>query len=146
LQQDATIVQAVKSAVGKVVALSLIGGIMNQVEKELENLFVLSSHVRVYVPTTVDVDQVADTSDQVDDIKRCLAEWFGGATAYSALGSWVTGAGSLVEEKVTIVEAFCTEEQLSDHITDVLNQARHLKQALRQEAIAIEIQHRLYFI
>lgn len=119
---------------------------MEKVEQELRNLFSLSSHVRVYVPSTVDVDVQVDTAGQVEDVKRCLAGWFGGATAYNALGSWMAGSGGLVEEGVTIVEAYCTEAQLSEHITDVTKLARHLKTVLRQEAIAIEVQHQLYFI
>ena len=113
---------------------------------ELNNLFVLSSHVRIYVPSTVDVDTVSDTSEQLEDTKRVMAHWFGGATAYRALGSWLTGAGGLVEEDVTIVESYCSEEQLTGNISKVLSHARHLKAVLSQESIAIEVQHKLYLV
>lgn len=119
---------------------------MKSIESELGNLFTLSSHVRVYVPSTVDVSVEAETTEQVEDTKRLLAGWFGGATAYRAVGSWVSATGALVDEDVTIVEAYCTEAQLQDHIGEVLGHARHLKKVLSQEAIAIEVQHQLYFV
>ena len=118
---------------------------INRVD-ELENLFVLSSHVRVYVPSAVDVDTVSDTSEQLEDTKRLLSHWFGGATAYRALGSWLSGAGGLVEEDVTIVESYCSEDQLTAHVGDVITHARHLKAVLSQESIAIEVQHKLYLV
>ena len=113
---------------------------------ELNNLFVLSSHVRIYVPSTVDVDKVSDTAEQLEDTKRVMANWFGGATAYRALGSWLSGAGGLVEEDVTIVESYCSEDQLTAHVGDVITHARHLKAVLSQESIAIEVQHKLYLV
>lgn len=115
----------------------------------LQNLFNLSSSVKVYVPGTQGV--AGDMSAQeharhVDAALSQLGGWFGGATAYRALGSWVSPDLGLVKETVTIVESYCSEEALQEHAAAFVSYAEALKAELHQEAVSVEVNNVLYFV
>lgn len=106
----------------------------------------LSHRVALYVPTTVNVSEVLDseTADHYIEIAlRFLSQQFGGATALSAQGAWVSENGTLVIEKITIVYAFARE--LSTGALAALKEfAGTLKSALGQENIAVEIDGKFF--
>lgn len=114
--------------------------------KTLRNLIALSSNVRLYVPSTTDVDKACDTSAWVDRILSAFSGWYGGATSYAALGCWVTNAGALVKEAVTIVESFCSEESLRANCAATIELAETMKRTLGQEAVSLEVNNKLYFV
>jgi hypothetical protein len=115
--------------------------------KALANLFELSSNVKIYVPSTVEVDQSADNGAMVEHVERQLSGLFGGATAYNALGAWVSqGNNELILEKVVIVQSYCSEAQLNDHIEEVIRLALHVKTEMSQEAVSLEVNNKLYFV
>jgi hypothetical protein len=100
--------------------------------------------VTLYIPSTTDVDKhlSADTAkDVVTRAKRLLANIFGGATAISAEGSWLSGE-TLVDESVTLVYAF-SNELTEDALSKIRLFCEELKSELRQDAIALEIDNRL---
>lgn len=120
---------------------------MNDTHKKvLSNLFELSSNVKIYVPSTIDVDQETDNQAMVEHVETVLAGYFGGATAMQALGSWLAQNGKLVFEKVTVVQSYCTEEQLNSHIEDVVNLALYVKKEMSQEAVSLEVNNKLYLV
>lgn len=84
--------------------------------KALKFKFDLDNKVAVYVPSTVGVDKICDTRKQVDETLTKLSGWFGGATATDAIGGWQSESGKLVKERITIVYAFCTKMQFTEHI------------------------------
>lgn len=112
----------------------------------LKNCVKLSCSVRIYVPSTVNVDQAADTGEWVDRSLAFLSECFGGATSTKALGAWVSNNGSLVKEGVTIVFAYATQEKLEERIDNVYSFCLDMKGALSQEAIALEVNGEMYFV
>lgn len=114
--------------------------------KALENLFTLHHKVTIYVPATVDVDKEVDNSVQVDAAAALLSGLFGGATSSPAVGYWLTSSGQLVKEKTTVVFAFADEKALEDGADKVVDFCRNLKEEMRQEAIALEIDGAMYFI
>lgn len=108
----------------------------------------LPHKVSVYVPSTTDVRESLDSeaaNKVVDSVRRYLANLFGGATAVSAEGSWVAQDGTLVTEKVTIVYAF-TPQLTRAQLLDIKRYATQLKRELGQEAIAVEIDSKLFFV
>lgn len=113
---------------------------------ELENLVVLSSNVRLYVPSTFDVTQPADNTDEVRRAAELMSEAFGGATAFRARGCWKSTTGGLVTEEVTVVESYCSDEDLRRHIVRILGAARAIKHRMQQEAVALEVNGRLYLV
>ena len=115
-------------------------------QSKLANLISLSSNVRMFVPSTCDVDQEVDTTAHVARIQGRFSELFGGATTYKAVGCWKSPTAGLVTEKVTIVESHCTEQALGEGIDSVLELARTLRTELSQDAVAIEVNGKLYLI
>ena len=114
--------------------------------KKLSALIELSSNVKIYVPSTADVDQATDNSAIVDRTLSQLAKMFGGSTQYDALGCWQSATVGLVKEHVVICQSYCSEQQLQDNIDTVIDICTTIKQEMKQEAIALEINNKLYFV
>lgn len=114
--------------------------------KNLKFKFDLDSKVAIYVPSTINVDEVTNNEKQVLNIIRELSTLFGGATASDAVGGWVAENGNTIIEKVKIVYSFCTTEQLKDNIDKILQICENLKTEMKQEAITLEINGQVKFI
>lgn len=112
----------------------------------LQNLFKLSSKVTVYVPSTIDINVNIDNTEYVNKTAELLSEYFGGATQTNALGCWKSPTAGLVKEKVVLVYANCTDNDLNDHIEAVVDWCEKMRDELKQDAIALEINGELYFI
>lgn len=115
-------------------------------KKQLKFKFDLSSKVSIYVPSTTNVSEQTDNTEQVRKVMSKLSEMFGGATASEAVGGWMSQTAGLVLEKVTIVYAFCKETDLQNNIGEVLAICEDLKKEMQQEAISLEINGQLSFI
>ena len=113
---------------------------------KLKNMFKLSSKITVYIPSTTDINKEVNTSAYVDNCATLLSNCFGGATATNALGCWTSPTMGLVKEKTTLVFAYCTTEQLDEHIEKVIDFCENMKTELKQDAIALEINGEMYFI
>lgn len=98
----------------------------------------LTEKVAIYVPGTCGVDTAADTSAYVAGIASELSSLFGGASAQSVDGFWLSPVAGLVKEKTTVVYSFCTPDALADHICEVEKLARQLCKDLKQEAVTVE--------
>ena len=92
----------------------------------LKNMFKLSSKVTVYIPSTTDINKEVDTSAYIDNCATLLSNCFGGATSTNALGCWTSPTMGLVKEKTTLVFAYCTTEQLDEHIEKVIDFAMEI--------------------
>ena len=114
--------------------------------KQLEQLTKLDKNIKIYVPSTIDVDKKIDTSKNVDETLTMLSNKFGGSTSTKANGTWITQKSKLVKEEVTICESYCTGSDLKNSLTDVINYCKELKKELNQEAISLEVNSELYFI
>ena len=106
----------------------------------------LSHRVTVYVPGTCGIDAAADNSAHVERVAAALSGWFGGATASPVLGYWLSPSAGLVSEHTTMVFAFCSEDALQAHADDLLALCVDLRDTLRQEAIALEIDGKMLFV
>ena len=115
--------------------------------KQLKYTIPLHSKVSIYVPSTTNVNEQTDNTAMVDYVHTKLSEMFGGATCAPAIGGWVSEQGELVKERVTIVYAFCTDEQLDKHLEqDVLPLCEQIKNDMSQEAVSLEVNGELYFV
>ena len=116
--------------------------------KMLKFSFDLSCKFAVYVPTTVNVDQVDnDTAEHVRrHVMECLAEWFGGATSTPAVGAWVLESGKVVYENVNIVYAYCTSEQAVAMFENVVGLCEYVKNTMSQDAVTLEYNGQVKFI
>jgi hypothetical protein len=81
-------------------------------------------------------------------VKKTLAflgERFGGATSIEGQGVSNSDAGP-GSETVYIVQAFTTQTGMDRHIEDVVNFAKAIKEALKQEAMALEVDRQLILL
>lgn len=108
--------------------------------------FDLDNKVSIYVPSTMNVSNACDNTEYVRNTIKQLSLWFGGATASKAIGGWVSQAGEVVVEDVTIVYSFCTSEQLQEHAHDIVALCQSIKQDMQQEAVTLEIKGQVQFI
>ena len=115
--------------------------------KKLKDLITLSGNVKIYIPSTIDVDKPYDNTAEVDNASKFLSELFGGATAYKALGSWISETKGRVKEDITIVSAYAsTEVAIEDNIKTIIEYCEALCKELKQEAITLEVNNKLHFI
>ena len=118
------------------------------VPSELKGVFSLSINIKLFVPSTTEVN-VENTDLQAFYERKALAlfsDLFGGATSYGAVGAWSSVTAGLVTEKVQIVESFASTEAVAAGFVQVLALAQEMKQAMSQEAIALQYQNVMYFI
>lgn len=106
----------------------------------------MSCQIKIYVPSTVNVNEKIDNSEWVDKSLKFLSSEFGGATASKALGAWVSNSGSLVKEDVTLVFAYADQGKLEMSIDRIYMYCLNMKKQLSQEAIALEINGEMYLI
>ena len=108
--------------------------------------FDLNSKVAIYVPSTMNVNETCDNTEYVKNTIKQLSTWFGGATATPAIGGWVSAAGEVVVENVSIVYAFCTTEQLQAHAEGIIALCESIKHEMGQEAVTLEINGQVKFV
>jgi hypothetical protein len=113
---------------------------------KLKNKFKLDNNIRVYVPSTFDVDNKIDNKKQVNKTLKELSNLFGGSTSYNAIGTFISSKKKLIKEDVTICESYCTSKDFKKSINDVVDYCEKLKNEMKQEAVSLEINNELYFI
>ncbi|MBK8989869.1 MAG: cyclic nucleotide-binding domain-containing protein [Chloroflexi bacterium] len=106
----------------------------------------LDHAVALFVPSTVDVNQQVDNSNQVKATLSFLGNLFGGATSSNAEGAWRSEESGLVTEQVTIVRTFVSKKALEAHLDDIIHFAADLKQDMKQEAVAISVDNQLILV
>lgn len=93
----------------------------------------LAHKVTVYVPGTVGAASL-------------LSSRFGGATSSPAVGYWLSDVHGLIRENTTIVFAYAAEQALESGVDAVVDFCAEMRDALDQEAVALEIDGEMYFI
>lgn len=119
---------------------------MKTTQKTLQGLFSLDHNIKIYIPSTVDVDKKTDNSQQVKNALALFSDLFGGATSYDAIGAWKDKHSKLITEDVIIVESYATKESLETGLERVIKFAEQLKKEMSQEAVSLEYDNKLYFI
>ena len=106
----------------------------------------LNSKVAIYIPSTINVNQTVNNSEQVKKACVFLSGLFGGCTAVNGSGCWVSDTTGLVTEDVKIIYSFCSRLQLMKSKKSIFNYCRELCREMSQEAISLEINNQLYFV
>ena len=117
--------------------------------RTLKDLISLSCSVKIYVPSTASVANNMNSDERERFLTSSLvmlSNYFGGTTAYEALGSWVSKEEGLVKERVTICDSFCDSIKLESHISSVISYCESLRDDMGQEAIALEVNNVLHFV
>src|SRR5689334_17640534 len=108
----------------------------------------LSHKISVYVPSTqnVNLNLSEDAHKNIlDTTIRFLSELYGGATAVTARGAYVTTDGLMVIEMVTVVTAYTDNSDLAKQ-RKVKMFCEFIRRSLGQEAIAVEVDGEMYFV
>lgn len=111
----------------------------------LKGQYYLEDVVKIYVPSTYDVDQPIDNTPYVNKTLEKFSGMFGGATAVDGTGAWLSDDEQLVKEKVTIVYSFA-EDLDKKKIKQVVDYARALKEEMKQSSVSLEVNGKMYFI
>jgi hypothetical protein len=111
----------------------------------LKGQFYLEDVVKIYVPSTYNVDQPIDNTPYVNKSLEEFSKMFGGATAIDGTGSWMSDDNQLIKEKVTIVYSF-TEDLDKKTINQVVAYAKSLKEEMKQSSVSLEVNGKMYFI
>lgn len=113
--------------------------------EKLKNLTCFKESVKVYVPSTLDVDKKINNIFYVREVMKKFSEIFGGATAYQADGAWISDNKGLIVESVTIIYSYC--DRLTNETVDkILDICKWIKKELKQECISLEINGKFYFV
>lgn len=112
----------------------------------LKAMFSLKSKITVYIPATVNINETIDNTEFVNRAATLLSECFGGATSTEALGYWVSDTAGLVKENTTMVFAYAGEDDLKKNLDRVIDFCQSLKEEMKQDAVALELNGEMYFI
>ncbi len=119
----------------------------NNLKELLEkSQFTLSESIKIYIPSTVDVNSEIDNKIFVTNTETKLSKIFGGTTTINGVGCWVSEKVGLVRESVKIVNSFTSLEGLDKHISEVIEICENLKSDMKQEGISLEVQGKFYVI
>lgn len=105
-----------------------------------------TAQIGVYIPSTIGVDIEVDTQAFVDQTLDFLGGLFGGATSTRARGVWKSSEVGLVSENIHLVQSYVTQDDLDQHVSDVIEYVENLKKELEQEAMALEVNQKLMLI
>ncbi|WP_225985489.1 DUF3574 domain-containing protein [Priestia endophytica] len=111
----------------------------------LKDQFYLDNVVKIYVPSTYNIDEPIDNKKYVDQSLEKFSNMFGGATSVDGTGAWIGDNKKLVKEKVTVVYSFA-EKLDKDKMNKVVEYAKHLKNDMKQSSVSLEINGKMYFI
>lgn len=112
----------------------------------LKNVFKLSSKITVYVPATININEAIDNTEYVNRAATLLSECFGGATSTDALGYWKSPTAGLVKENTTLVFAYAAEADLKKNLDKVIDFCEELKEEMKQDSVALELNGEIFFI
>lgn len=112
----------------------------------LQNVFKLSSKITVYVPATVNINELIDNTKYVERTATLLSECFGGATSTDVLGYWKSPTAGLVKENTTMVFAYAADADLKKNLDKVIDLCEELKEEMKQDSIALELNGEMHFI
>lgn len=115
----------------------------------LSSFVSLSHQVKIYVPSTVEVNKEASQEARqavIDTVLGSLSDLFGGATAGDFVGAWRSQEAGIVTEKTTVIYSFCTSEALEAGLAKVVELAQMICKDMSQEVVSLEIDNALYLV
>lgn len=112
---------------------------------EFQNIIPLDHQVKIYIPSkTKEGKRIKNRN--IPHYQSAIASIFGGGTSYKAEGIWKNSAGELMQEKITVIQSYTTQEGLGNGMEKLLNLLQDMKIALNQETISLEVNNELFFL
>ena len=116
--------------------------VINEIVERIERVH----QICIFIPTTINIDQPFDSSVYVNRTMVFLGEKFGGATSSQARGVWNSDDSGIVNEVVHLVVSYTTEDDLNRFANEVIEFIKLLKDELKQEAMALEINKKMILV
>ncbi len=135
-----------QAQIAETIAQSADASLYGEAIREVYRRLSLNHALAIFVPSTLDVDCPVDNEHQVQSTLQFLGSVFGGATKSDAEGVWRSEDSGLVTEQVTIVRTFVSKPALDSHLDTVVEFATQLKEEMKQEAVALSIDHQLILV
>lgn len=107
----------------------------------------LNKFVTFYVPSTRDVGNTLSEDEQNKIIERVASIFsaaFGGATAIPTTGYYLSNAGKLIREHITLIKSYHEDDVDGETVACTL--AANIKKEYGQESIAIETEKGMLFV
>lgn len=106
----------------------------------------LPHKLELYLPAAVEADAAFDHRALTDRVLQRLAVFAGGASAQEIRGCWIAGDGNAVFESIVVCFVYCRADQLEAGSRLLRILATELRDALRQESVAIVIDGVMEFL
>ena len=108
----------------------------------------LNHRVTIYVPSTYEGNKPARRMARkaTAHTARVFSALFGGATATTATGYWMSNTKGLIPEKQNLIFAACTTADREKHLADVLTIAKAICKYMKQEAVTVDNNGTLLFV
>ncbi|MBK7362974.1 MAG: hypothetical protein IPJ01_11820 [Micavibrio sp.] len=117
-------------------------------KKKLIGMY-LPIQIAVYVPSTKDANVPVSKEElkiRVDEVRKYLANMFGGFSSEGLTGGYVSTFKELIKEDIIRVVAFSTKEAYEKNKKELITQISKWAKEWSQEAIGVEFENDLYYI
>lgn len=112
---------------------------------ELHRQLSLTHTVGIFIPSSIDTNQNADTSTQIEAALQFFDNLFGKTANSEAKDIWQNSSHP-VTEQVVIVRTFVSKQALDSNLDAIIEFAVNLKKDISQEAVAIDIDNQLVLV
>ena len=119
---------------------------LSQTASKILDMLGFTNQIGIYIPTTIDVDQQVNTTVYIEKSLEFMGKLFGGATHEKVRGVWNSEEVGIVAEDIHLIRSFCSPTLLDQHLNAVVDFMEAMKQELKQEAMALEINNKMMLI
>jgi len=96
---------------------------------------VMKNQIRILIPSTINIDVPCDTSNYVETVNELFSKCFGGTISKGFVGFYQSDDARLISESIFEVEAWMTEDELWQHLSQLADFIFRLLTELNQETV-----------
>lgn len=125
------------------------GALETKLKKKLNKSFELPMEMAVYVPSTDKANIIIskrDYASRIEEVERYLSNLFGGYSAVSVDGGYVSDDKGLIQEDVTRVATFGSTEDFESKFNELVNQVVDWCNKWGQESMGFEFEGDMFYI
>jgi len=125
------------------------GALETKLKKRLSESFELPMEMAIYVPSTDKANVIISKKEyqnRVEEVERYLSDLFGGYSAVSVDGGYVSDEKGLIQEDVTRVATFGSTENFESKFTKIVNKVVDWCNNWGQESMGFEFEGDMFYI
>ena len=111
--------------------------------------FSLPYQIAIYVPSTKDKDVVVskrELDNRVDEVKKYLAQLFGGFNSVKVEGGYQSQDKGLIKEDAVRVVAFGNKENIDENFKQLISKIKYWCTKWGQESMGLEFENDMFYI